>query len=69
MLFALAPLCALVIAEAAASPQKTEKTEAPVTFTPLFNGTDTAGWHGVGPDGSASSAGAIDRHWSVSGES
>ena len=64
MLFALAALCALVIADVSASPQK---AEAPATFTPLFSGTDTAGWHSVGPDGSAASAGAIDRHWSVSG--
>jgi hypothetical protein len=43
-----------------------KKPEATASFTPLFNGTDTAGWHGVGPDGSTASAGPVDKHWSAS---
>ncbi len=50
---------------AAQSSSSAKNGEAASAFRPLFNGTDTKGWHGVGPDGSAASAGPIDRHWSV----
>jgi len=60
-------LVALSISVVAQSPSPAKTTEPAATFTPLFNGTDMAGWHGVGPDASAASAGPIDRHWSVAG--
>ena len=59
----LTALSAAVLAQAPAAPTK---TAAATASTPLFNGTDTSGWHGVGPDGSATSAAPVDRHWSVS---